>query len=216
MGAMVRSLPFIVSAAAILCISGCSAPQISNLDSAGKGIVCFGNSITSGASAEGGDDYPAQLGRLLGRGVVNAGVPGDTTDTALARLGDVLQAHEPYLVIVELGGNDFLNRVPKEETLKNLEAIITMIQSAGAMTALCDVSSGFLFSGYRADYKKLARTTGSVLIPGLLRGILENPSLKSDQIHPNARGYAIIAGRVHQVIRRYVKQANPIQQGGTE
>lgn len=186
-------------------ILGCSS-GITNLGSKGTTIICFGNSITYGEGAQEGQDFTSYLEKLLEQRVINAGSSGDTTESALIRLErDVLEKN-PYLVIVELGGNDFLRKIPKEKTLRNLEDIIVRIQEEGAIVVLCDVSSGFIMSGYRKDFKRLAKKTNSIFIPRLLEDILEDPSLKFDYIHPNAEGYKIIAQRIYHAIRPYIKE----------
>lgn len=193
---------FICLAALVVC--GCEA-KIRNADSKGETIVCFGNSITYGTGADRGEDYPSLLSDLLRRDLINAGAPGDTTSDALARLeGDVLELN-PYLVIVEFGGNDFLDRVPKQETLANLKAIVSRIQGSGAIVAICDVSGSVIMSGYRGDYRKLAHETGSIFIPKLMEGILVNPAFKYDEVHPNSKGYRIIAEKVYRSVKQYVK-----------
>jgi len=186
-----------------LLVSGC-APAIKNLDSEGKKIICFGDSLTYGTGAPDGEGYPFELARLLNKDVINAGVPGDKTETALSRLQSDVLENDPYIVIVELGGNDFLEKVPKERTLRNLEEMIADIQAAGAIVALCDLSSGIVLAGYQGDYGQIARKTGSVFIPRLMEGILTNESLKSDYIHPNAEGYKIMAKRIYEAIKPYV------------
>ncbi len=185
-------------------ISGCSIP-IQNLDSQGENIICFGDSITYGVGAEKGKDYPSFLQKLLKTEVINVGVPGDTTEGALRRLDKDILEKDPYLVIVELGGNDFLRRIAKEKTLKNLEKIILKIQERGAIVAVCDISCGFSMSGYRRDFKKLAGKTGSIFIPRVLEDILTDPSLKYDNIHPNSEGYETIAFKIYKTIRPYLK-----------
>jgi len=188
----------------VLFVTSCS-PAVKNLDSQGKIIICFGDSITYGEGASEGADYPSYLQGLLHKEVINAGVSGDTTESALSRLErDVLEKN-PYLVIVELGGNDFLRKVPKEKTLRNLEEIVSRIQRRGSIVALCDVSSGFIMSGYRRDFKRIAKKTGSIFIPRLLEAILDNPSLKFDYIHPNSEGYKVLAQKVCQAIKPYIK-----------
>ena len=192
---------FIIS---LFFLSSCS-PSTKNIDSQGKAIVCFGDSITYGIGSDPGCDYPAYLKEILGMEIVNAGLSGDTTQSALNRLERDVLEYQPYIVIVELGGNDFLKNVPKEETVENLENIINKIQQKGSMVALCDTSGSFIFRTYKSDYKKLAKKTGAIFIPGILAGILETPSLKYDQIHPNSKGYKIIAQRVYKAIKPYIK-----------
>jgi len=188
----------------LILIFGCGYP-IKNLDSQGTDIICFGNSITSGVGAEGGRNYPYFLSQLIGRRVINAGKSGDTTYEALKRLERDVLSYNPYLVIVELGGNDFLRRIPTKITLKNIEEIITRIQEKGAMVALVDVSWGPIMSGYRKEFKRLARKKGLIFIPSVMRGILNDPSLKYDWIHPNSKGYEIIAHRIYKAIKPYLK-----------
>lgn len=184
-------------------VSGCG-PHVKNWDSIGNNIICFGDSITYGEGTPQGEDYPTYLSKLLKRDVINAGVGGDTTHGALARLEkDVLQK-DPYIVIVELGGNDFLQKIPKEQTMKNLEEVILKIQENEAMVALCDISGGMGFPQYREDFRKLAKKTRSIFIPKILESVLTNPSLKYDHIHPNSKGYKKIAEQVYKVIRPYV------------
>src|SRR5688500_13687859 len=77
--------------------------RVTNLASAGSSIVSFGDSLTAGFGAGPGEDYPSELSKRLGIAVMNAGVSGDTTESALARLDEVL-ATKPRMVIVGLGG----------------------------------------------------------------------------------------------------------------
>ena len=70
----------------LIFLAGCGY-AVRNLDSQGKEIICFGDSVTVGTGAPQGKDYPSFLSALLARDVLNAGVCGDTTGDALKRLG---------------------------------------------------------------------------------------------------------------------------------
>src|SRR5438477_6779790 len=94
--------------------------NVRNLDSRGANIVAFGDSLTAGYGAGAGEDYPSRLSALIGTPVVNAGVSGDTTEGALARVDADVLARSPRMVIVGLGGNDFLQSVPIGVTETNL------------------------------------------------------------------------------------------------
>ena len=83
--------------------------------------------------------------------------------------------------------------------------MIERIQNAGAMAAVVDISNGFIMRGYHRRYKALAAETQAIFIPNLFKGIMTNPSLKSDSIHPNAQGYRIIAQRVYGVINPFLR-----------
>jgi len=193
---------FIIS---LILLCGCSKPKICNLDAKGSKIVCFGDSITFGYGAGPGEDYPTALAKLVSVPVINSGVDGDTSFQGLERLEKDVLDKEPRLVIVEFCGNDFLKKVPKEDTVKNLAQIIQRIQARGAMVALVDISSGFFMQEYRQAFKKLAAEKQAIFIPLLLNKIITNPAMKSDFFHPNARGYQVIAQRIHQAISEYIK-----------
>jgi acyl-CoA thioesterase-1 len=199
----IKLRPVFIISLIILC--GCAKPEIRNLDAQGANIVCFGDSITFGYGANPGEDYPAVLSKLVRLPVVNSGVDGDTTFEALARLKKDVFDKDPRLVIVEFCGNDFLKKIPKESTVKNLAVIIERIQEKGAMVALVDISAGVFFQEYRAAFKKLAAQKKAIFIPVLLNKIITNPAMKSDFFHPNARGYRLIASRIHCAIDRYIK-----------
>jgi acyl-CoA thioesterase-1 len=181
--------------------------NVANLDSRGTTIVAFGDSLTAGYGAGPGEDYPSRLAAMLNTPVVNAGVSGDTTESALARVDDVL-AKNPRIVIVGLGGNDFLRRAPIETTKANLASIVRRIQGQGAMVVLL----GFEFPTFGPDYGDLYEDVADeqrcLLVPDLLDGILSNPKLKSDEIHPNAAGYALMAERVSGPLSKLIARAN--------
>jgi lysophospholipase L1-like esterase len=198
-----KSVVFIVSIAFII-LNGCARKEIRNINSSGKNIICFGDSLTFGYGAQPGEDYPAALGRLFGVPVINAGIDGDTTTDALKRIKNDVLDKQPLLVIVEFGGNDFLRKVPLEITTKNLEEIVERIQAEGAMVAIVDISTGFFLKEYRRPLYILARRYKAIFIPNALKGIITSPGLKSDFIHPNAKGYKIIARRIYCVISAYL------------
>lgn len=189
----------------VIASGGCAKREIKNLSSSGKNIICFGDSITFGYGAAKGDDYPTALGRMVSLPVINLGIDGDTSTDALKRIELDVLSREPFLVIVEFCGNDFIKKVPKETTYKNIREIVERIQRKGALVALVDISAGLFLSEYRAAFKTIAQETGAVFIPEVLRGIVTNPSMKSDFLHPNARGYKLIAQRVHKIISSYLR-----------
>ena len=137
--------------------------------------------------------------------VVNAGVDGDTTFEALKRLEKDVLDKNPRLVIVEFCGNDFLKKISKEDTVKNLSKIIDLVQAKGAMVALVDISAGAFMQEYRQAFKQLAAQKKAIFISELLSKIITNPAMKSDFFHPNARGYQIIAKRIYQAIFGYIQ-----------
>jgi acyl-CoA thioesterase I len=173
------------------------------VDGPGTTIVAFGDSITSGVGAGPGAAYPDALARHLGIEVINHGVPGDTAEAGLARVEEVL-ADDPWLVILELGGNDVLRRVPPERTEAALRGILDRLAAARVSTVLVELEVPF--GGAWADvYPRLADDYDVVLIDDVLGDILTEPTLKADTIHPNAAGYERLAAALAAEIAPLVK-----------
>jgi len=174
-----------------------------NLHSPGNTIVVLGDSISSGVGVAPGEAYPEILAARLKTEIVNDGVPGDTTADALARLDQVL-AQNPWLVIVELGGNDILRQVPPEQAEKNLRTILDRILAAHVLPVLIEVDAPFA-GRYNAMYDRLADSYHIPIVDDVLGEILRSPSLKSDQIHPNAQGQRELADAVAKEIEPLIK-----------
>lgn len=185
---------------------GCVKREIQNINSTGKNIICFGDSITFGYGVNKGEDYPAILAKILQVKIINAGVDGDTTREALLRINQDVLAQQPSLVIIEFSGNDFLKNILIDETINNIGKMIDLVQEKGSMVAVADISSGMFFRDYRIRLAKLAQEKKAIFIPGLLNGIITNPSLKSDFFHPNSNGYKVVASRVYKLVVPYLKK----------
>jgi lysophospholipase L1-like esterase len=201
--------------AAGLCVWGLMKlrrPEVKNIDSRGRNIVCFGDSITFGYGAGTGEDFPSLLAKMLNEPVINAGVDGDTTVEATKRFEADAIRKDPLLVIIALGGNDFLEKVPKEITLKNIGQMIDRTHQQGAMVAIADISAGMFLRDYRIEFSKLASKKQAIFIPSILGGVITNPSMKSDFLHPNAAGYRIIAQRIYQAIIPYLNRNSFLRQ----
>lgn len=190
----------------IICLAACTQKEIKNIDSAGKNIICFGDSITFGYGAEEGQDFPRLLSRMTEIPVINSGLDGDDTISALKRLENDVLDREPLLVVIEFGGNDFLRKVTLEDTLKNIEEMIKAIHTAGAMVAVADISMGIIMNNYSSGFRKLSKKHQVIYIPNLLKGIITDASLRSDFIHPNASGYKVIAHRIYRAIIPYLNR----------
>ncbi|GAB6094843.1 arylesterase [Desulfatiferula olefinivorans] len=190
---------------ALIILMGGPGHDITNPNVTGDTIVCFGDSLTFGTGAENGMSYPDQLSRMIGRPVINAGVPGDTTRTALDRLSEDVLSKNPDIVLITLGGNDLKNGISKEEAFANLETIVRTIQGQGALVILAGIDIPFFGKGFGDAYKQLAKDTGSLLIPDIFKGIMGKTGLMSDRIHPNAKGYTIMAEHFHKKIGPYIR-----------
>ena len=182
--------------------------RVANLAAPGDAVVFFGDSITQGYGVRPEDSFPALVGQALGLSFVNAGVPGDTMGAGLARMERDVMPHRPRLVVVEFGGNDFLRRVPPEKTLRHLEAIVSALIQSGTMAVVLEVNPGLGGDPYLTGYRAVVEQYGALLVPDILRGILTNPDLKADTIHPNAKGHRLIAERVTAALRPLLQEAD--------
>lgn len=203
-----NSVKIIVFIVFCFILSSCTKQEIKNQDCKGKNIICFGDSITFGYGVQPGEDYPSILSKIVSYPVINMGIDGDTSIEALKRLKSDVLGREPLLVLVEFCGNDFLRKIPKETTVSNIREMVDQIQARGAMVAVVDISAGMFLSEYRAAFRKLAREKKALFIPGILSGIITNPSMKSDFLHPNDKGYRMIADKIHLAIKPYLKKNN--------
>lgn len=180
---------------------------LSRLLPTGAAVLALGDSITHGTGAPPEAAFPAQMAALSGWRVINGGVPGDTSAQALQRLPALLAEHGPVLVIVSLGGNDFLRRLPEAETLANLRRCVALSREAGAQVVLVAVPRPTLAAAVGASlsdhplYAQLAADLALPLHAGGWARVLGDEKLKSDQIHANAEGYRVFAEGLTATLR---------------
>jgi acyl-CoA thioesterase-1 len=155
-------------------------------------ILAIGDSMTAGYGVAADSSYPAQLERELkkrgyGYRVVNQGVTGSTTTQALSRLTRAL-AVQPDIVIIQLGGNDVSQGIPREVSQENVRTIIQRFKPGGTR---------IFFAGGRFPYlDALAREMNVPVIP-FLDGVQGHAELLiTDGVHPNADGYAIVVQNI--------------------
>lgn len=164
-------------------------------------VLALGDSLTAGTGG-GGVSYPAVLAELVGRRVVNAGVPGETSAEAARRAAAVVARHRPQLTILCTGGNDFLRRVSSDETRANIAAIVETVRQAGVELVLVAVPRVAPLPLNHPVYADIARAYDLWMEDDVLKSVLHNAALKSDQVHPNAAGYRRIAMAVAALLRR--------------
>jgi acyl-CoA hydrolase len=190
-----------------LLLAACGGEGVRQALPAGATVLAFGDSVTFGLGAGPGQDYPAQLAELTRWRVINAGISGDTAREARQRLAPLLKTHRPDLVIVELGGNDFLRKRPEREVKADLHAIIRESQASGAIAVLVAVPRLSMLRasiGALSDasiFAELAEETGATLVADTFSGVLSDDSLRADRIHPNALGYRVLAEGIAQRLR---------------
>jgi acyl-CoA thioesterase-1 len=186
----------------ILLIWGCSErPKMERL-AADAVVLAFGDSLTFGTGANEDESYPAQLERLIGRRVVRAGVPGEVTAQALTRLPEALDEHAPRLLLLCIGGNDFLRRLGNQQAERNVREMVKLATSRGIAVMLIGTPEpGFTVSP-PAFYAGIAREFRLPYEEGVIGQVLTDTSLKADPIHPNALGYRLIAERLAEQLKQ--------------
>ncbi len=166
-------------------------------------ILAFGDSLTYGSGVGEDGSYPAVLERLSGRTVINAGIPGEQSHQGLLRLPKELDENQPALLILCHGGNDMLRKQPMAAMQENLERMIRIAKGRGVEVVLLGVPQPALFGLESAKYyREVAENTGVPFQDSVIPEVLSDTRFKSDQVHPNAAGYEMIAEAVYRLLLR--------------
>ncbi len=176
-------------------------------------VVCLGDSLTAGLSPNGG--YPQDLQKLIAVPVVNLGQAGITSADGVEKLPAVV-AVNPQVVVVELGGHDYLKGSSRASTKANLERIIEASRKIGAEVVLMEMLRHPVTDPYGGLERELARKHDLELIPDtpIRKFVLFSPRappgmwiaskwhLSDDGLHPNARGNRLLAEYVAEALVR--------------
>jgi len=180
--------------------------DIKNYPSKGTGVIAFGDSLVVGVGSAQKGGFVSKLSNYIGEPIKNYGRSGDTTTDALMRVNGVLKDDpNPKVVLVLLGGNDYLQKIPEEKTFQNLGLIITTFQNQGAVVVLLGVRGGVLRDGREEKFKKLAEDYQTAYVPDVLDGLFGNGEFMSDAIHPNDKGYEKISKKVYPVVTEVIQ-----------
>lgn len=193
---------FVLLIAAIVLVAACSSKHKEVALPAGSRVLALGDSLTQGAGVTPEEAWPDLLARKTGWVVANGGVNGDTSEAALLRLPSLLEQHDPVLVLVTLGGNDMLRHIPQQQTIANLEKILTLIKAHGAKPVLLATPNPSLMAAVFQHlsapdfYRKIAEAQHVPLIEDAIADVLSDPKLKGDALHPNAAGHALLSEKI--------------------
>lgn len=196
---------FLFGTAALL-LAACARGAKHSALPRGATVLALGDSLTYGYGAPPEAAYPRKLAELTGWQLINGGVSGDTSQQALARL-PALMKQSPKLVLLGIGGNDFLRRVAETETRRHIGSTIAVVQAAGVPLVLIaepQLSLGALV-GSLSDHPLYADLAGEYRVPLFAGGwadILSDAGLRSDAIHANARGYALFAEQLAAFLKK--------------
>jgi acyl-CoA thioesterase-1 len=169
--------------------------------------LVFGDSISAAYGIQRDQGWVARLAERLAAGdpawrVVNASVSGETTGGGLARLPDALAAHQPDVVVIELGGNDGLRGYPLPRIRDNLEKMVTLARDAGSAVLLVGMQIPPNYGppytqGFAALFREVAASHSVPLVPFLLEQVALTPALMQDDgIHPTAAAQPMLLDTV--------------------
>ncbi len=195
----------VVAAALVVAAAGSwyfllRTPEITNYPSSGTDIIAIGDSLVAGVGSTAGHDFVSLVSGAVGEKVVNLGRAGDTSTDVLKRISE-LDAYTPKVVIVLVGGNDYLRRVPDEAVFENVSKIVEDIHKRGAIVLLVGIRGGVLVDQYASRFKDVSRQYKTAYIEDALKGLLGRDEFMADSVHPNDQGYARLAGRVAPVLK---------------
>lgn len=179
-------------------------------------IVAMGDSLTAGLGVAENEAYPARLQQKLAADghpftVVNAGVSGETSSGALARIEWVIAALKPDLIILETGANDGLRGIDPEVLRTNLDRIVSVIKANHIAVILCGMQMlpnlGPDFTqAFSEIYPEIARKHAIPLIPFFLEGIAGDPRYnQADRLHPTAEGYRRLVDHIYPHVLTAIK-----------
>lgn len=172
-----------------------------------KTILVLGDSISAGFGIPLQQGWVALLGKELQRSgarvkLINASISGETTSGGLNRLPQLLQQHQPQLLILELGGNDGLRGTPVKVIKNNLQRMISLTTQTKGDILLISMqippNYGRKYSNlFREIFPTLASKNATRLVPFLLEDVATKPAMmQPDGIHPTAAAQPLMMQRV--------------------
>jgi acyl-CoA thioesterase-1 len=166
-------------------------------------IVVYGDSISAAYGMDQDQGWVSLLAEQLSENhptasVVNASVSGETTGGGRVRLEKTLEAHNPDILILELGGNDGLRGYPIDKIEANLDAMTRQAREAGAEVLLVGMvlppNYGRRYtSAFEGVFATIAERYELPFVPFLLDGVATSTSLiQGDGIHPRPEAQQMI------------------------
>ncbi len=187
----------------VVLVYGCSEkqPAIQPL-SVDAVILAFGDSLTAGTGTSKENSYPAVLEKLINRVVINAGVPGELSREGFRRLPGLLDKYQPALVIISHGGNDLIRKLGTEKLAQNISAMIRAARERSISVILIGIPRPGIFLSSDKLYNEIALDYNIPVENEIMANILSDTSLKSDAIHPNNKGYRLMADSIFMLMKQ--------------
>lgn len=178
-----------------------------------KKILFFGDSLTAGYGLAEHQAFPALIQQKINQQqlpyeIINAGLSGETSAGGKTRIVNLID--QPIdIFILELGINDILRGITPAETVGNLQFIIDFVKIKQPEVKMVLLGmelpsflTGHILTEFRMVFRHLADKNKMVFMPFLLHGVAGNRLLNlADSVHPNAKGYEIIAGNLWPILK---------------
>jgi len=144
--------------------------------------------------------------------VIDGSISGDTSAGAVSRIDGLLEAHQPQVLIVILGGNDGLRGLPPSALETNLAELIERGRAAGAKVALMQIRlppnlGPVYIERFEGVYPSLAERYEITLIPFFLDDLFDRPGmLMDDGIHPTEAAQPKLAAFMEPWVRQLLAE----------
>jgi len=188
------------------------APASGNGTNSDKHLLIMGDSLSAAYGVQTEEAWVTLLRqRLDNRGftgweVINASISGETTDGGLRRLPELLNRHQPDIVMIELGGNDGLRGFPPQVIRQNMASMVEQSQQAGAEVLVVGMqippNYGQRYTEAFANiFPELAEQYDTRLVPFFLANIYDKKGqMQDDDIHPTAEAQGQLLDNVWPVL----------------
>jgi acyl-CoA thioesterase I len=155
-------------------------------------LVCVGDSLTAAAGIDQRLAYPALLQQQLSIPAINAGLNGDNSAGLAKRLNKDVISRNPEGVIMLIGGNDLLGRLPLDQLEANLDNILSQLKGADIPVLMIQQPGGIISGKFGKVYVRVAKKHSITLVPdSLLKSFYANGAtyLQPDKVHWTAEAH---------------------------
>jgi len=207
--------PLIYLSICLFFVVGCSGSieDLTNIDSSGEVIVCFGGKVTKGFGAPRGQDYPSLISMETDIPVINIGRDNASSARAMDDIDEALEGFDPLIVIVELGSSDMVDTLSLAETEANISAVVKKLQEEwNAIVILVSPEGAGPLKDYAKIFKRVAKKKKAALVPGGMKGIMIEPMVEGTSWEIDSSGYGMLAEKIIEVLMPVLEKNQEIQQ----
>ena len=177
-----------------------------------KTVLVMGDSLSAGYGMAASEGWVSLLQQRLQREapgwrVVNASISGETSAGGASRIAETVVREQPDVVVIALGANDGLRGLPLADARRNLARMIGASQHVGAKVLLVGMrmppNLGADYTrGFEDNYRLLAKTFDTALLPFLLAPVAEDrANFQDDNLHPTVEAQPKILDHVWPALK---------------